>query len=68
MKNQRRTDKKNAELCLIQLGVDILHSQLGYWKDLQYDQGDESLYKVERIAKHQNERVAKKLYDWVSTQ
>lgn len=61
----KRSPAACAKLAAIRAQAEVLSSQLGYWDDLIYFQGGESIYKAERIAeKQKNEAIAHEIRDF----
>lgn len=62
----KRTTGELSKLALIQMRAKVIPSQIGYWDDLAYRQGNESVYKAQRIADVQEAaEIAKEILDFV---
>lgn len=53
----KRDQAAYAKLVLLKLSANVEQNQIGYWDDLAYDQGAESIYKAERIAAKQEDKA-----------
>lgn len=65
--DNKRSDKDCAKLALLMLRAKVDHDQIGYWDDLNYDQGSESVFKAQKIADRQiDPAIAKEIMDFAS--